>query len=91
MACSKADLTVTAEHQWSGRTLDPGLCDGVSHHTRVVADIRGLHLGDVQVPRLLRDESASVLLHKRRVLVKDPGKHEICGWKRKRKKGGFSR
>lgn len=75
-------LTVAAEHQRSGRTLDPGLGDGVGHHAGVVADVRGLHLGDVQVPRLLRDEAAGVLLHERRVLVKDPGKYEICGWKK---------
>ena len=36
---SKAGLTIAAEHQWSWWTLDSGLCDGVGHHTGVVAHI----------------------------------------------------
>lgn len=76
-------LTVTAQHEWSGRSLHSGLGDGVGHHTGVVAHIRRLHLGDVKIPRLLRDEAARILLHERRVFVKDPGKQEICGKRRR--------
>lgn len=78
--------TVAAEHQRRGRTLDAALGHRVGHYAGVVAHIRRLHLGDVQVPRLLRDEAAGVLLDEGRVLVEDPGKHQICwdkrGWKK---------
>lgn len=32
-------LTITAEHEWGGWTLDSGLCDGVGHHTGVISNI----------------------------------------------------
>lgn len=82
--CEQLLLTVTAEHEWGGWTLDSGLCDGVGHHTGVIANIWGLHFGDVQIACLLRDEAASILLHICRVLIEDPGKYEICGRRRKR-------
>lgn len=82
--CYRTGLTITAEHQRSGRALDPGLCDGVGHHTSVIADIWGLHFGDVQIPRLLGDEATIVLVHKRRVLVEDPGKRQV--WERGRQR-----
>lgn len=47
------------------------VCHGVCDHTGVIADIRLLHLGDVQVPGLLRDEAAAVLGG--RILIEDPG------------------
>lgn len=73
----KTRLTITAQDQRGGRALHATLGDGVGHHAGVVANIRGLHFGDVQVPRLLRDEAAGVLLHEGRVLVKDPGEDQI--------------
>lgn len=75
---AKAGLTITAEHQWSRWALDPGLRDGVGHHTGVVSNIWGLHFGDVQVPRLLRDEASSVLLHICWEFIEDPGEQQIC-------------
>lgn len=84
-------LTVAAQDQRRGRTLHSGLGDRVGHHAGVVADIRGLHFGDVQVARLLRDEAAGVLLHERRVLVKDPGKDEIWRQRRRRRRARSQR
>ena len=68
-------LTVATQHQRCGRSLHPRLCDGVGHHAGVVPHVRRLHLGDVQVPRLLGHEHPVVLLHERGVLVEDPGEH----------------
>lgn len=82
IACSLPCLTVAAEHQWRGGTLNAGLGDRVGHHAGVVAHVWGLHFGDVQVPRLLRDKAAGVLLHEGRVLIEDPGKYQI--WRRHR-------
>lgn len=48
------------------------LRDAVHYYTGVVTHIRGLHLGDVKVPRLLGDETSIVLLNKVRILIEDP-------------------
>lgn len=79
-------LTVAAQDQWGGRALHAALGDGVGHHAGVVANIRGLHFGDVQVSRLLRDEAAGVLLNEGRVLVEDPGEDQI--WREREGGGG---
>lgn len=84
--CVKTRLTITAQHQRGGRALHATLGDGVGHHAGVVANIRGLHFGDVQVSRLLRDEAAGVLLHEGRVLVEDPGEDQI--WRERESRGG---
>lgn len=65
-------LTVGPEDQSRGRAVNFALCDAVHHHTSVVAHIRGFHLGNVKVSRLLGDETAIVLLNKVRILVKNP-------------------
>ena len=59
--------------------MNATLCDRVGHHAGVVAHVRGLHLGDVQVARLLGDKAPGVLSHERRVLVEDPRERELCG------------
>lgn len=71
-------LTVCLEDQSCWRTVNFALCDTVHHHTCVVAHIRGFHLGDVEVPRLLGHESPVVLLDKVRVLVENPCIREVC-------------
>lgn len=73
-------LTVSPEDQSRGRAVNLPLCDAVGHHAGVVAHVRGLHLGDVEVSRLLRDEPSIVLLDKVGVLVENPGVGE--GWKK---------
>lgn len=73
-------LTVCLEDQSRGRAVNFSLCDAVGHHAGVVAHVRGLHLGDVEVPRLLRDEPPIVLLDKVGVLVENPGVSEV--WKK---------
>lgn len=85
LVCPWPWLTVTAEHQWRGWTLNSGLRDRVRHHAGVVANVWGLHFSDVQVPCLLRDKATGVLLHEGRVLIEDPGKYQIC-WHKKIKK-----
>lgn len=70
-------LTVAAQDQRGRRALHAALGDGVGHHAGVVAHVRGLHFGDVQIPRLLRDEAAGVLLHEGRVLIEDPGEDQV--------------
>lgn len=52
--------------------------DRVGNYTSVVAHIRRLHFGDVEVACLLGHKSSSVLDDKRRILVEDPGEGEIC-------------
>lgn len=47
-------------------------CDAVHHYTSVVTHIRGFHLGNVKVSRLLGDETSIVLLNKVRVFIEDP-------------------
>lgn len=62
--------------------MDFALRDAVHHHTRVVAHIGGLHLGNVKVSCLLRDEASIVLLNEVRVFVEDPCISEV--WKTRR-------
>lgn len=73
--------TVCPEDQSCGRALNFSFCDAVGHHTSVVAHVRGLHLGNVEVSRLLRDEPSIVLLDKVGVLIENPGVSEV--WKKK--------
>lgn len=68
----KLCLTICPEDQRRGGALNLALCDAVHHYTRVVAHIRGLHLGNVKVSRLLGDEAPIVLLNEVRVLIEDP-------------------
>lgn len=72
--------TVCPEDQSCGRAVNFSLCDAVGHHAGVVAHVRGLHLGNVEVSRLLRDEPSIVLLDKVGVLVENPGISEV--WKK---------
>lgn len=60
--------------------MNLSLCDAVGHHTGVVAHVGGLHLGDVEISRLLRDEPSIVLLDKVGVFVENPGVSEV--WKK---------
>lgn len=72
--------TVCPEDQSRGRAVNFSLCDAVGHHAGVVAHVRGLHLGNVEVSRLLRDEPSIVLLDKVGVLVENPSISEV--WKK---------
>lgn len=72
--------TVCPEDQSRGWALNFSLCDAVGHHAGVVAHVGGLHLGDVEVSRLLRDEPSIVLLDKVGVLVENPGVSKV--WKK---------
>lgn len=47
------------------------VCHRVRDHTGVVPHVRCFHFGDVQVPGLLRNEAAVILVG--RVFVEDPG------------------
>lgn len=61
--------------------MNLSLGDAVGHHAGVIAHVGGLHLGNVEVSRLLRDEPSVVLLDKVGVLVENPGVSEV--WKKK--------
>lgn len=58
---SEGFLTVPAHHHRRGRAEHGGVGHHVSHCAGVVAGVRGLHLGDVEVARLLGDEAPGVL------------------------------
>lgn len=75
-------LTVCLEDQSCWRAVNFAFCDTVHHDAGVVAHIGGLHLGDVEVARLLGHETAVVLLDKVRVLVENPCIREVCRTKR---------
>lgn len=70
-------VTITPKDQRCWRAENPLLCNRVVDLARVVSDVRRLDFGDVQAARLLRDESATVLLYKVRVFVEDPGKCQL--------------
>lgn len=52
--------------------------DRVGNDTSVVAHVRGLHFGNVEVARLLGHKSPRVLDDKRRVLIEDPCEGKFC-------------
>lgn len=66
-------LTVTPHHHRGRRAEHRGVGHHVSHRARVVAGVQGLHLGDVQVARLLGDEATGVLLQEATLPVENPG------------------
>lgn len=70
--------TVVPEDEGCGWPQDLAVGHSVGHHTGVVAHIRGLHLGDVQIPSLLWHKAPVVLVHKGGVLVEDPGVGQLC-------------
>lgn len=70
--------TVVPEHEGRGWPQHLAVGHGVGHHAGVVAHVRGLHLGDVEVAGLLRHEAPVVLVHKGGVLVEDPGVGQLC-------------
>lgn len=70
-------FTITFEDEWRRRAEDFVPRHSVVNHTGVVANVRALDLCDVQTPRFLRDEAATVLLDKMRVLVEDPGVRQL--------------
>lgn len=70
--------TVVPEDEGRGGPQDPAAGHGVGHHAGVVARVRGLHLGDVEIPGLLGHEAPAVLVHEARVLVEDPRVAELC-------------
>lgn len=72
-------LTVCPEDESRGRAVNFSLCDAVRHHTSVVAHIRRLDLGNIEVSRLLGDEPPIVLLNKVWVLIENPCISEV--WK----------
>lgn len=71
-------LTVCPEDQSRWRAVNFALGDAIHHHTRVVAHVGGLHLGNVEVSRLLGHKAPIVLLNKVRVLVENPCISEVC-------------
>lgn len=70
--------TVIPEDEGRGWPQDLAVGHGVGHHAGVVAHVRGLHLGDVQIPGFLRHEAPAVLVHEGGVLVEDPGVGQLC-------------
>lgn len=74
-------FTITSEDQRCRRAQHLLPCDSVVNHTGVVANIWGLHFGDVQASSLLRDESTTVLLDKMWVFIENPCKCQF--WRRK--------
>lgn len=77
-------LTICPEDERCRRAVNFALCDAVHHDTSVVAHVGRLHLGDVKVSCLLRDEAAIVLLDEVRVFVKHPCICKICDRRGKR-------
>lgn len=78
-------LTVGAQDERGGGAVDAGLGDGVGDDAGVVPHVGRLHLGDVEVPRLLGHKPAGVLLHERRVLIKYPAERQGCRGKGREK------
>lgn len=74
-----SSLTVRALHQRRGRASHAPPRLPVGHEAGVVAHVGRLHLGDVQVARLLGNESPLVLLDMQRVVVEGPRVRQI--WK----------
>ncbi len=70
-------FTVTSEDQWCRRAEHLLPCDSIVNLTSVVANVWALHFGDVKTPRLLRDESTTVLLDKVWVFIEDPSKCQL--------------
>lgn len=76
--CPGAFLTVPAHHHRRGRAEGGGVGHHVSHSAGVVAGVRGLHLGDEEVARLLGDEAPSVVPQEASPAVHHPG--ELHRW-----------
>ena len=71
-------LTVGFQCQGCGGAQNPGVCHRVLHQADVASYVRGLHLGDVQVPRVLGDEAPAVLGHEGGELVEHPAVDDLC-------------
>lgn len=84
---SEGSLTVSPHHHRRGRAQHGGVGHHISHCAGVVAGVRGLHLGDVEVARLLGDEAPGVLPQETSLPVHHPGElHLWTGsrWKQSR-------
>ena len=65
-------LTIPSQYHGGGRAEGSAVGHHVPDYTGVVTRIRCLHLGNVQVSRLLGDKASIVLLNKVWVLIEDP-------------------
>lgn len=70
-------LTVGFQCQWRRRAQNPCIRHRVLHQTNVASDVRGLHLGDVQVSCVLGDEATAVLGHEWGELIEHPAVHDL--------------
>lgn len=70
-------LTISALHQGCGWALYTPLCLCIGDKAGVVAHIRWLHLGYVQVPRLLRHKPPIILLDMQWVVIEGPGIRQV--------------
>lgn len=65
-------LTILAQHHGSGRAVHGAIGHQVLYHTRIVARIRWLHFGDVQVPCPLGHKAPIILDEDTGITIEDP-------------------
>lgn len=70
-------LTVCFQRQRRRRAQNPRVRRRVLHQADVASYVRGLHLRDVQVSRLLGDEAPTVLRNKGGELVEHPAVDDL--------------
>lgn len=69
---NNAFLTIVSQCQRCRRTQNSGICHCVFYQAYITANIRCLHLGDVEIACLLRDEASAIFCHKRWEFIKYP-------------------
>lgn len=78
--CTRS-LTVGFQRERCRRTQNTRVSHRVLHQTDVAPHVWRLHLGNVQVSRVLGDEAAAVLGNEGGELVKDPAVDDLWGHK----------
>lgn len=78
-------LTVSFQRERCRWTQNTRVSHSVLHQTDVTSHVRRLHLGNIQVSRVLGDEAAAVLGNKRGELIKHPAVDNL--WKDKGEHG----
>lgn len=71
-------LTIGFQSQRCRGAQHPRIRHRVLHQTDVASHVGGLHLGDVQVSRVLGNEAPAVLGNKRGEFVKHPAVDDLC-------------
>lgn len=70
-------LTISFQRERRRGAQNAGIRHRVLHQADVTSHIRRLHLGDVEVPRVLGDKAPAVLGNKRGELVEHPAVDDL--------------